>query len=527
MADQFTDFNDLHVNFGLAEVKRQIDLAIDRFKSSRSPSDDSPALQAVLNRYALVHGETKYYDCQEQKIIKKQAFVELITKPVFDEWSKHPERRVVDRNSLSYGGDHGGDDGRAHIILGRYVYIYPTKDVWDTKRREMLPLEVLKCAWPDYYDWWLKHPGRRSVVRENLVFDPSQRCDPETHINMFHGLPLTPSGDTGECSAILNILWNLCNSDQEIFHWVVCWLAYPLQHVGAKLDTALIFHSDVHGTGKSLFFADIVAKLYGQYATVVGQHQLESQYSDWRSNMLYGVFEEIFSRSGKYDHVGTTKHLITGKTQRIEKKFVSGWEESNHMNCVFLSNEIQPFPIERSDRRMCVVWPRQTLEKEEFTMASDQAENGGIEALYNYLLNYDLDDFNPHTKPPMNDDKQRLISFGLPSWEVFFDEWSGGFLEVPFLSCKSTSLFAVYKRFCNEWNEKPVSMQRFVGFVGAKLKVARKRYNLGINSSHPKTFVLVPPSLEDPRPEGETEQDYLGYCQKCFEDAMQQGDSDQ
>jgi len=523
MAMLVTDFNDLHCQVGIAEVTKQINEAIKRFQSSPAPSDSAPELQNVLNRYALIHGESKYYDFESKQIIKKTAFIELVTKPVFNQWSSHPERRVIDKQSLANGSrDHGGDDARAQKMLDRYVYIYPTKDTWDSKRREMVPLEILKMALPDYFDWWLKHPNRKDVVKENLVFDPTQRCNPDTHINMFQGLPLTPSDSAGNCSLIVELLYSLCNFDLELVDWVTKWLAFPLQNVGAKLDSALIFHSDIQGTGKSLLFSDIVSQLYGQYSATVGQHQLESQYTDWRSNMLYAVFEEIFSRDQKYSHTGTVKHMVTGKTQRIEKKFISGWEEANHMNCVFLSNEIQPFPIERSDRRMCVIWPKTTLTKEDFAKIDAQAKSGGIESFYRYLLSYDLGDFDEHTKPPMNEAKKRLISFGLPSWEVFFDEWEGGHLRAPYVSCKTTSLFAVYREMCSEWNERPVSLQRFSGFIGSKLPVARCRYTQGLSKSHPATFIMVPPDPHaDARPEDESKAEYLGWCQKTFEDALE------
>ena len=68
------------------------------------------------------------------------------------------------------------------------------------------------------------------------------------------------------------------------------WLAYPLQHVGAKLRTAVLMHSEMQGSGKSLFFEGVMRPIYGRYAATLGQHQMESQYTDWQSNLLYGLF---------------------------------------------------------------------------------------------------------------------------------------------------------------------------------------------------------------------------------------------
>ena len=60
--------------------------------------------------------------------------------------------------------------------------------------------------------------------------------------------------------------------------------------------------------------------------------------------------------------MGMIKHLITGETLYVSKKFVSGWEMDNHLNTVFLSNNTQPLPIEEKDRRFLVLNPTKALE---------------------------------------------------------------------------------------------------------------------------------------------------------------------
>ncbi|MDP1109115.1 primase-helicase family protein, partial [Klebsiella pneumoniae] len=76
------------------------------------------------------------------------------------------------------------------------------------------------------------------------------------------------------------------------------------------------------------------------------------------------------------------KHLVTGKTVRMESKFINGWEESNHMNAVFLSNEILPWPISENDRRMLVVWSLETLPPDRQRAIGAELEGEGVAALY-------------------------------------------------------------------------------------------------------------------------------------------------
>ncbi|MBU6954553.1 DUF5906 domain-containing protein [Hahella sp. HN01] len=519
------DYNDMHLARGLDVISHQMTGVLNNPELNLAAASPAPPseeesrangevisidLEQVLNRYALIAGETKFWDCQERSEIKKTAFVELIGKSIYNEWKEHERRRMITRADVA-AIQNGGEGGDLRI-LQRYVYIYPTKDAWDTERKDRIPLENLRAAMPNDYDWWLKHPQRRQVDSDRLVFDPTMTADPKTHINIFEGLPHKPSpkSEFWRCDAIRELIRWLCNDDVDVIDWVMKWLAYPIQNVGAKMDTALMFHSDVHGSGKSLLFADICRQLYGKYAAVLGQHQLESQYTDWRDRLLFAVFEEVLSRDQKYAHLGTIKHMITGKTQRIEKKFVSGWEEANHMNCIFLSNEFQPFPLEPSDRRFLVVWPRATLPEHLQQLVSNEMENGGIEAFYGYLLAYNTKGFNEHTKPLMTDDKARLIHFGLSGTELFYQAWRDGLLEAPYMSCITTDLYEVYKRWCSREGERSLTQTKFSLLLSVKEHKSRERFIEGTSiSARQHMFFVVD---EDGHDRSVSRQQWLGNC---------------
>ncbi|MFP3354887.1 VapE family protein, partial [Pseudoalteromonas sp. SIMBA_153] len=84
------------------------------------------------------------------------------------------------------------------------------------------------------------------------------------------GLPLKPveieiDEAAAMCKPITDLLLHLCEGDQTIYDWVIRWLAIPLQRPGTKLDTALIFHGEIQGAGKSLFFDRIMTRIYGDY----------------------------------------------------------------------------------------------------------------------------------------------------------------------------------------------------------------------------------------------------------------------
>lgn len=536
------DFNDLACAAGLEAVAAQVDAALVKMRNSTI--DDSPAppsvgdaecgiggggvapnldeisLGDVVKRFALIFPSGEVWDTHQQCKVKVAAFKRLCGKKISQEWLDSPAKRHVNEDDIKAAVLSAKKRGVQGLdrALERFVYLEPSKECWDRELREVITIDQVRCVIPAAFDFWNTSPDRQMVLRKNVVFDPSQRVDPDTYINMFQGLPLQPINNDDACSGIRALLWSLCNADDQVWIWITRWLAYPLQHVGAKLRTAVLMHSEMQGSGKSLFFEGVMRQIYGRYAATLGQHQMESQYTDWQSNLLYGLFEEIFSRSNKYSQMGTIKQMITGEKTRIEKKFMSGWEEANHMNAVFLSNELQPFPVETTDRRFLVIWPRNKIDPQLKMLVSHELKHGGIDAFYGWLLRVDLGGFDPYTEAPMTSAKERLIEFGLPSWEIFYREWTSGNLDAPYFSCLSDDLFMVYDAWCRAGHERTMSREKFSNAMAVRLtrRSSIKYDDPGGAGRQPRkdrkgTFFLV-----HDQPHNKTQKEWLSGCVSEF-----------
>lgn len=485
------DWNDLQVSLGGDEVARQLHAAVEAGVLPLTPSNDggpesaaaptrgggggdTPEKQAerLLMRFALVEGKTDVWDGHRLAVLKKSGFEALVGKDLAKGWYDNIRKKRIDPDIARITMDRRKmqakalRDGWAGMTpTERYVYIDGTKDIWDRAKRRRIPDGALKLMLGDSYTLWLNSDERRVVDMDHIVFDPRMTKDPAVYINTFEGLPLEPDDDHDKSKAIRSLIDFLCNGDKEAIHWLTCWLAYPLQHGGAKMDTAVLHHSTMQGSGKSLFFADIMGELYGQYAATVGQGQLESAWTSWMSGKLYAVFEEVVARDQRYNQVGRIKHMITGKTVRMESKFVNGWEEANYMNAVFLSNEIMPWPIDETDRRMFVMWPEKTLPVAMQKAVGHEIKNGGVASLYSYLLSYDLGDFDERTRPPMTEARQRLVALSRAGWENFVVQWRTGLLDVPFSVCRTQDLHDLYLEWCKRNKENTLSETKFSLFV--------------------------------------------------------------
>jgi hypothetical protein len=495
---------------------------------SRSPapsSDTEPpvmtgifSLECALAHCALVQGSTDVWDALNKLKMKRAAFVDMVGKEAARAWSEHAERRTISPRNLprmvrGVAVDEGGA-GADNIVmmLDRYTLLYGTKTVWDADKRTVIAYDAMALArGNDLASRWIGHPMHREIDLDKLVFDPTQQVDLDTHINMFEGFPLTPKKDEAKAQLALALLYSLCSGEancDEVFHWVLCWLAYPLQHPGAKMQTALLFFGEKQGTGKSLFFEGIVKPIYGAHGATGGQHQLETQYTHWRSQKLFVLFEEVLSRQDKYNYFGLVKHMITGRDMPVTQKFKDDRTEANHMNVVMLSNEFQAAPIEPNDRRFLVGEASTPLDEGLRLAIKDALGHGLSEAFYAFLLEYPLGEFDPHTKPLMTASKERMINFGRPDWEAFYLSWAAGELSVPYCSCLSNDLYVMYSRFCARYNFRPLSLAKFPELIAQRLKKDRQWVAIGASSKKLLTVFHVP------QPEGDQPKSLSRQCEE-------------
>lgn len=544
--DDKTDFNDLQREEGLDEVARQV-MPVLRALEAKSgvvvsaeaqlpPPEvkelEALSLEAALFRFSLTYPESEVYDSEKNCIVRRSVLKDLLGPDLYKEWNTSKHRKVVEHGVAQESVHHFQyqGDGELAWMLNKLTLLYPDEVAWDADAKKLVIIRNLNLHYKANWDAWLKHPMRRSIPRENLVFDPSESVDPKTHINKFDGWPLEPVNNYEAASPVLQLIHHLCGPEDAAFDFLMQWLAYPLKYPGAKMKTAVLMHSDVQGAGKSLLADGVMRQIYGKYSTTVGQHQMEGAYNDWLVDQLFCVFEEIFNRKNKFDHTGPLKQLITGEKQRIEKKFVSGWEESSCMNSMFNSNEFMPFSIEPNDRRFLVIWPRKKLPRDiaekilDYSVHPPKMREGVAEAFYHELLNWDMDpDFDASTEPPMTKAKEEIIDFGRASWDTFLREWEAERLDVPFIPCLSEHLYRLYKWWCGRFGEHAMGNQKFLQLVAKKLDRRRDlRYVIG-DVEKKGTFILPIPI-----PSQVKQSEWLGDCASDFKkkalSAMGDGD---
>ena len=343
----------------------------------------------------------------------------------------------------------------------------------EVERRLVCKKDVINLLPRHGWDALRDHPDWRVARDTEIGFDPTEK-DKGIRCNLFGGWPTEPK--QGECATLLGLLEYLCHNEQnsdDVYQWILKWLAYPIQHRGAKMHSAIVVHG-LQGTGKNRFF-EAYAAIFGVYGRVLGQEAIEDKFnSDWAEKKLFILADEVLARQDMYHIKNRLKGFITGGTIRVNPKGVAAHNEKNQMNIVFLSNERMPIVLENGDRRHCVIWTPPAMDDEYFEAVNREIEAGGIAALHHYLLHLDLGDFKPWTKPPMTRAKQELIELSSSSEERFIEEWMAGELEnregetLPFCPCLGSDLYLVYERWCDTRGERKRGQKDLISLASKK-----------------------------------------------------------
>lgn len=438
------------------------------------------------------------------------------------------EARLLD---LGWGADtrgrdtpHGGEGRRAddwHFdvdrLLGGYSLVYGTDTVFDAERHMVLGLGPLRsAAGKSVVRQWLEHPDRSTVLQDEVGFDPTGK-DPRTRCNLWAGWPTKPRA--GRCERLLELAEHLCAGEggksRALYDRLIRWIAYPIQHPGAKMATAVLMHGP-EGTGKNTLFG-AVRRIYGRYGCQFSQVELESNFNGWASARLFAIGNEVVSRAELYHIQGRLKAMVTEPEWVINEKMLPARIEANHCNFVFFSNRIDIAKLDAGDRRYCVIWTPPALSPEFYAEVMAEVHAGGVEALHHYLLHLDLGDFDEHTKPPLTSAKQDLVDIGMDSTERFYrDLLAGEVGALPVCACRSEDLYAAYRHWATkEGLPKPAQKQTLLTAIGKKpgVRKSQERYRLwsgtGVGVKEEKRMVVFLDASVGPA-DGTSRADWIG-----------------
>lgn len=384
----------------------------------------------------------------------------------------------------------------------RFSLIYEMKGmVFDHQERALLGLDSMRnaCTSRQTHRQWMESSTKHIVRTREVGFDPTGK-DETIKCNLFGGLPAI--GRIGSAARQLETLEYQCSyeGNPHLFQYVLRWMALPLQHLGAKMTTAILLHGP-QGVGKNIIFERTMLGIYGQYGAIVGQEQIDSKHNRWQSKKLYMFCDEVMTRAELYQNKNKVKGMITSDWITINPKGVDEYMERNHCNFVFASNEIQPLILERDDRRFTVIWTPPKLDGDFYVEVGAEQRDGGIAAFRNYLEGIALGDHTPHTAPMMTKAKEDLIALGMDSVERFWVEWIHKHLPLPVCICKSEDFYAAYRWWCAQNGiSKPAQANTLLANSAKRpgaQKLRKRFYADTYSSATVQAMLMYPPGADE------------------------------
>jgi len=259
--------------------------------------------------------------------------------------------------------------------------------------------ETLKMKNVPFLEKYKKDNNRAEYDR--IDFQPDPKFDNKRIYNLFDGFEAEKIKDKividetlmdEKIKVFKEHLHYLTSGNEE---FMIKWLAFIIQHPHIKTEVGILLRdqgdllNEGGGTGKNQFFERIANKMIGdKYSYFIDDN-----------NEIYNSFNSLFEgkllvfvdeAAGKANHQNsdTLKSKITKKKLNVNKKMVSQYTVSDYSNFIFCSNNANPIPLKKGDRRWAVfdVNPEKRGNREYFeNLVKNLEDDEVIQYFYHYL----------------------------------------------------------------------------------------------------------------------------------------------
>lgn len=242
---------------------------------------------------------------------------------------------------------------------------------------------------------WLESPERRQY--EGIIFCPG--LDVPGYFNMYRGLAIKPK--PGDWSLFSDHIFSvICNGNQDVYNYVIAWLAHLFQCPGKERPGTAIVLRGRMGTGKGCFASQIGAILGSHYLHIAHQRQLTGNFNNHLKDALF-VFVDEGIWAGDKQAEGALKAMISESQLAIEPKGKDVFMVHNFIRLLIATNNDWAIPAGLEERRFLVldVNEGRIQDHKYFAELVEQMDNGGREAMLHDLLQLEISGFNLREAP--------------------------------------------------------------------------------------------------------------------------------
>ena len=321
-------------------------------------------------------------------------------------------------------------------------------------------------------------------VYNKIAFSPLEL--PSTTLNYWRGYTLKPMfGDWKALGAF--ILDIICDGDEQVFVYLICYLAHMLQKPEDKSGVMIVMLGG-QGTGKGTFFS-MLRKIWAQTALQINDvdQVLGTFNAALERNYVILMDEALFS--GDKKSLEKLKSLITEPQCRIEQKYQPSRTIDSYHRFFAASNNEHFAKVDKDDRRFLFLRVSDKYQgdlKYFEGLHKEIASGTQLAAMVHDLLDLDLTTFNVRERPKT----QEHLSQKLQSLEGFDRYWHE-LLQSGILDTGS------YPNYLSEWKASVfISTQSLIDKYKATNKNAERYNTVQTNTINVLLNKLCPSALQ-------------------------------
>lgn len=250
------------------------------------------------------------------------------------------------------------------------------------------------------FSYWEASPHRRTVAQ--VVYDPTgctTNASGEAILNLWRGFAHKPRAGNWELM-FRHLHTVICSGSVQHLTYLLAWMAHLVQCPWEAPGVVIVLRSQREGTGKTTVLWWLSAML-GIHALMLSEPtQLLGRFNTHLETISFVGLNEL-GWAGDKNAAAKLKSIITDPTITIERKHGGVYSVPNLLHVMATSNSEWVVPAGDGARRFFVldVNPVRAGDHAYFDALYHEAQNGGIEALMDFLLHFKLDTVNLRAVP--------------------------------------------------------------------------------------------------------------------------------
>jgi len=251
----------------------------------------------------------------------------------------------------------------------------------------------------------------------------------------------------------------IANKNEEVYKYILVWIASILQKPNFKTGTALVILGN-QGTGKNVF-TNVICKLMARYANenITSIESVVGKFNAVLENKKLLVLNELQSiDANKYLNSDALKSVITDYKININQKNEPERLTENVANFIMVSNNNIPIKIEATDRRYMVTKTSDDKrgDFEYFDKLCDSFTSEFYENLFTFFMMLDINNYNLR-KIPTTESKEDIKEASMSSYELFIREYYERINDIT-----GPDMFNLYNEFIEKYKFRECSSRTFI-----------------------------------------------------------------